>query len=95
MSRFIVEEFHPRRIILFGSFARGNPGPESDVDLLVIKDKPVKTRSEMALVRTALQKFRVPIDVLVCSEDYLLKYKDVGGNIIHSIFHEGKELYVQ
>lgn len=90
-----MEEFHPRRIILFGSFARGEAGPESDVDLLVVKDKPVKTRLEMARIRTALQRFRVPVDVLVCSEEYLHKYKDVGGNIIHSISREGKELYVE
>src|SRR5512146_1544307 len=34
----IVEKFHPRRIILFGSHARGDPRPDSDVDLLVVMD---------------------------------------------------------
>ncbi|HLF73922.1 MAG TPA: nucleotidyltransferase domain-containing protein [Anaerolineales bacterium] len=34
--RQIVEKFHPQKIILFGSYARGNPRPESDVDLLVV-----------------------------------------------------------
>ncbi len=95
MSRLIVERFHPRRIILFGSYARGDAGPDSDVDLLIVKDKPVKTRSEMAHVRAALQPFKVPVDVLVCSEDYFFKYKDVGGNIIYSVLREGKDLYVQ
>ena len=32
----IARDFHPERIILFGSYARGNPTADSDVDLLVI-----------------------------------------------------------
>ena len=40
--RQIAENFHPQQIILFGSYARGNPRPESDVDLLVVMDSPLK-----------------------------------------------------
>jgi uncharacterized protein len=36
MVRRIVEQFHPERVILFGSHARGDAGPDSDVDLLVV-----------------------------------------------------------
>jgi predicted nucleotidyltransferase len=35
-ARRIAEEFHPERIILFGSYAYGTPGPDSDVDILVV-----------------------------------------------------------
>jgi predicted nucleotidyltransferase len=38
----IVEKFKPQKIILFGSYARGNPRPESDVDLLVVMDTPLR-----------------------------------------------------
>jgi uncharacterized protein len=38
----IVERFKPQKIILFGSYARGNPHPESDVDMLVVMDTPLK-----------------------------------------------------
>ena len=36
LSRQIAREFHPERIVLFGSYARGNPSVDSDVDLLVL-----------------------------------------------------------
>src|SRR5687768_11158115 len=38
----IVEKYKPQKIILFGSYARGNPRPESDVDMLVVMDTPLK-----------------------------------------------------
>ena len=38
----IVEQFHPQSVILFGSYAYREPGPESDVDLLVVMDTPLK-----------------------------------------------------
>ena len=38
----IVEKFKPQKIILFGSYARGNPHPESDVDMLVVMDTPLR-----------------------------------------------------
>jgi len=38
--RQIAEKFQPEKIILFGSYAHGEPRPESDVDLLVIMDTP-------------------------------------------------------
>ena len=43
MVRRIVERFHPEKIILFGSYARGTAGPDSDVDLLVVL--PIEVRN--------------------------------------------------
>lgn len=93
MSQVIVEKFHPKRIILFGSYARGDAGVDSDVDLLVVENQPVEIRKEMASIRKALRTFKVPVDVLVCSEEFYQKYKDVGGNVIYAISREGKGLY--
>ena len=42
MARLIAEQFKPQKIILFGSYARGNPHPESDVDMLVIMNTGLK-----------------------------------------------------
>ena len=52
LSRRISREFKPRKIILFGSYASGRPGPDSDVDLLVIMDyegKPVYKAAEIRM----------------------------------------------
>ena len=40
--RQIVDRFNPQSVILFGSCAYGEPGPESDVDLSVVMDTPLK-----------------------------------------------------
>jgi predicted nucleotidyltransferase len=42
LVRQIAERFRPERIILFGSYAYGQPDPDSDVDLLVVMDTPLK-----------------------------------------------------
>ena len=48
--RQIVEKFQPRQIILFGSYASGNPRPESDVDLLVVMETTLKESKQALLI---------------------------------------------
>ena len=48
LCNHIVQEFHPDRIILFGSYAYGNPTPDSDVDLLVVLPFEGKNLLEVA-----------------------------------------------
>src|ERR1041385_2218183 len=50
----IVEKFKPQKIILFGSYACGNPRPESDVDLLVVMDTPLKESQQSLEIRRHL-----------------------------------------
>ncbi len=50
----IVEKFKPQKIILFGSYARGNPRPESDVDLLVVMETPLKESKQSLEIRRYL-----------------------------------------
>lgn len=45
--RAIAERFQPQQIILFGSYASGDPRPESDVDLLVVMETPLKEAEQM------------------------------------------------
>ena len=60
----IVREFHPERVILFGSYASGTPTPESDVDLLVVMPCEGKeTRKAVEILHTI--DSRLPIDLLV------------------------------
>jgi predicted nucleotidyltransferase len=59
----IVQEFHPERVILFGSYASGTPTPESDVDLLVVMPCEGKeTRKAIEILHTIAPK--IPIDLL-------------------------------
>jgi predicted nucleotidyltransferase len=55
MVRRIVKEFDPHQIILFGSFARGQAGPDSDVDLLVVMPVHGSRREKRVAIRAALR----------------------------------------
>jgi predicted nucleotidyltransferase len=65
MVRRIVKKFHPEQIILFGSHARGDAGPDSDVDLLVVLDFEGTALDKGLDILQALHDIRVPTDVIV------------------------------
>jgi predicted nucleotidyltransferase len=92
MVRRIVTGFDPERIILFGSQARGDAGPDSDVDLLVILD----TESQKQVTREilmALGAMGIPKDIVVITPDEFERRKDIVGTIAYPAHHEGRVLY--
>jgi uncharacterized protein len=97
MVQAIVEEVEPRRIYLFGSYARGDQTADSDVDLLIIEDErfgPERSRwSELKRIRKALRPFRIPKDVLVYSQDEFEKWETSVNHVIAHALREGKLLY--
>jgi predicted nucleotidyltransferase len=92
MVRRIVEGFDPDKIILFGSRARGDAGPDSDVDLLVIMNTESKPRSEIA-IRVALDAMGIPKDVIVITPDEFERRKTIVGTVAYPAHHEGRILY--
>ena len=93
MVRRIVERFHPEQIILFGSYARGEAGPDSDVDLLIVMPVSGSKRAAQLQVRLALHDIRLPKDVIVVTPDQFERQRDIPGTIIRPAFLEGKVLY--
>ena len=93
MVRRIVERFHPDQIILFGSYARGEAGPNSDVDLLIVMPVSGSKRVAQLQVRLALHDIRLPKDVIVVTPDQFERQRDIPGTIIRPAFLEGKVLY--
>jgi len=89
----IVEIVHPRKIILFGSAARGEMGQNSDFDLLVIVSAGMHRR------RTAQEIYRNLIgvgfasDIIVITEDDIEQFKDNIGMVIRPALEEGRVLY--
>jgi uncharacterized protein len=88
----LAGEFLPQRVVLFGSYARGNPSPDSDVDLLVIM--PTKKRGiQQALEIRQRVSCPFPLDLLVKTPedvDHRLALQD---SFLISILKEGKTLY--
>ncbi len=88
-----ASECKPEAIILFGSHATGNAGPESDVDLLVVRSQPFgrddERRQEMVRLWRALARFPVPKDILVYSRDEVERWRDSRNHIVARALREG------
>jgi uncharacterized protein len=82
-------------VILFGSHARGEAGPDSDVDLLVVMDFDGPARDQRLAIRLALHDILVPKDVIVTRPEDFAWRKDVVGTIEWPAAREGKVLYAR
>ncbi|MHB9036023.1 MAG: nucleotidyltransferase domain-containing protein [Armatimonadota bacterium] len=91
--RRIVEAVEPVRIILFGSTARGEEGPFSDVDVLVVVNEGAHRRKSAQLIYRRLQGVGIAVDVVVATPLDLEQYHDSPGLIYRQAIREGKELY--
>lgn len=93
MVRRIVEQFHPQRIILFGSYARGQAGPDSDVDLLVVMPVSGSKRKLAVEIDLALAGMGLPKDIIVVTPEEVARSRDIVGTIIYPAVREGKVMY--
>src|SRR5215208_565206 len=88
----IVEKFKPQKIILFGSYARGDPRPESDVDLLVVIDTPLREVKQSLEIHQHLNVM-FGLDLLVYTPNHLKERADMGDWFVRDILKEGKVVY--
>jgi predicted nucleotidyltransferase len=95
MVRRIAAEFDPDRIILFGSHARGEAGPDSDVDLLVVMPVEGSKRAKQLEIRAALHDVHIPKDIIVSKPEEFRWRKDKVGTIEHPAAREGRVLYAR
>ncbi len=91
----IVQQFQPERIILFGSHARGDGGPDSDVDLLVVMPVEGSKREKRIEIRVALHDIHVPTDIIVTTPEAFAWRKEVVGTIERPADREGQVLYAR
>ena len=91
----IVRQFRPEKVILFGSYARGDVGPDSDVDLLVVMAVQGERRKKAVEIRVALHDIRVPKDIIVTTPEEFEWRKDIVGTIERPADREGEVLYAR
>lgn len=89
----IAEQVNPKKIVLFGSFAYGKPNRSSDIDLLVVCDRPQDKKKRYELVDMAIGSHVFPVDILVRSSLEISRRLDIGDSFIHEIINRGKVLY--
>ena len=80
------------RVILFGSQARGEAGPDSDVDLLVIEPRVEDQHGEVVRLQRLLAPLRLPADVIVVSQAHVEEWGDVPSTMLHEALREGRVL---
>ena len=95
MVKRIVKKFNPEKIILFGSHARGDAGPDSDVDLLIVMPVEESVVEQRLDIREALHDIPVPVDIIVTTPEDFAWRKDVVGTIEWPATREGKVLYAR
>lgn len=88
----IVRVAQPQKIILFGSAARGDVSPDSDLDILVVKDG-VKRRALAGLIYRSLIGVGRAIDIVVASSDDIERYGNSPSLVLHSALQEGRVIY--
>jgi predicted nucleotidyltransferase len=93
----IVQEYRPQKVILFGSYADGHAGPESDIDLLIIKDTSERFIDRWVAVRQILAdpNRKVPVDTLVLNPDEVSERRSRGDQFIEEILEKGQILYAR
>ncbi len=91
----IVVEYHPEKIILFGSYAYGSPDDDSDIDLLIIKDtdeRPIDRRVRIRRIVSDSTR-RIPFEPIVLTSLELQKRIDIGDQFIDEILTKGEVLH--
>jgi predicted nucleotidyltransferase len=99
LTASIVATSDPVSVYLFGSYARGNPRPDSDLDLLVVVDGRFNEgRSRLVAInrlRRELTRFRIAKDILVYTSDELAKWRNSRNHVIARCLREGRQLYAR
>ncbi len=92
--RRVVEVAQPEQIVLFGSAARGEMGPNSDVDLLVVKSG-VHRRQLAQAIYVGLFGVGQAVDVIVVTPEDVERYKDSFALVIEPALRQGKVVYAR
>lgn len=91
IAEYIRDNFHPERIILFGSYAYGTPTASSDIDLFVIMKTALDFPLQAGLIRQELTD-SMPIDIIVRSPESLEQRLKMGDFFMQTVMKKGIDL---
>jgi predicted nucleotidyltransferase len=89
----IVKNVNPEKIILFGSYAYGEPQEDSDLDILVVKDIDSDRYKRAREIKKYLRGLKIPIDVIVYTKAEIEEWKDTKSAFITQVMQNGRILY--
>ena len=91
-GRRLAEAVPDARVILFGSHARGEAGPDSDLDLLVIEPELESRRAEFVRLRKELRGLEVAIDLVLVTTEHVEEWGHFEGTMLNEALREGRVL---
>jgi predicted nucleotidyltransferase len=89
----IVREFRPEKVILFGSYAWGEPTEDSDVDLFIVKNSIMPRRQRQRDLRFRMYPPDLPLDLLVYTPNEIEQRLKIGDFFVRDVMENGKILY--
>lgn len=89
----LIEKFHPQRIILFGSQARGTAHEKSDVDVLVVSRFQGKRRVILVEMDRTLRGVGLPLELVLLTPEEFDRDRSIPGTVARPAWLEGKVLY--
>ena len=89
----ITRKFNPLRIILFGSWARGDARPDSDLDLLVVLPQVDNKRQAAIRIGNELSDLPASKDIVVTTPEEIAARGNIVGDVLRPALREGKVLY--
>jgi len=93
MTEVIVRQFDPLRVVLFGSHARGDASPDSDVDFLVVLPSVEDKRAAAVRIRRALDDFPAAKDIIVTTPEEIERRGHLVGTVLRPALREGRTIY--
>ena len=89
----IIKEINPEKIILFGSYAWGEPTDDSDVDLFIVQKSNEPRRARQISLRRKLFGSGVPMDIIIYTPEELERRMSIRDVFIRKILRDGKLIY--
>lgn len=94
ITKRVIDAVHPEKVILFGSYAWGNPDESSDLDLFIVVPQSDQSSYRRTIpVYRALRGIGVPLDVIVQTHDEVEQSRNVITSLARKVLEQGKVLY--
>ena len=89
----IIRAFDPKQVILFGSRARGDYRPDSDIDLMVIKEEIKDKKEEILALYRALWQHKLYPDIVLVTSEHFEEWRETTNHICNEAALDGKVVY--